>query len=61
MQICYKAKSRKTAGMEINAEKSMQQVTEKNQDKGRIRPCNEVLLRLILIVIVKVLVCNSPS
>ena len=46
MQICYKTKRRKIAGMEINAEKSMQQVTEKNQDKGRIRHCNESLTKI---------------
>ena len=39
-QIFYKTKSRKTISLEINPEETMQQVTDKIQDKQRIGPCN---------------------
>ena len=40
MQIFYKAKNGKTVSLEINPEETMQQTTEKIQDKGGIRPGN---------------------
>ena len=40
MQTFYKAKNEKTVSLEINPEETMQQVTEKIQDKGGIGPCN---------------------
>ena len=46
MQISYKAKSGKTASLEINTEKIMQQITEKNQGKIGIRPCNVSLPKI---------------
>ena len=38
MQIFYKAKNGKTVSLEINPEDAMQQLTEKMQDKGGIKP-----------------------
>ena len=61
MQIFYKAKNGKSVSLEINPEETMQQTTEKIQDKGGIRPCNVIPLRLILVVIVEILVCKSFS
>ena len=46
MQIFYKAKNGKTVSLEINPEETMQQVTEKIQDKGGIRPCNISLTKI---------------
>ena len=57
-KIFYKAKNGKTVSLEINPEETMQQITEKIQDKGGIRSYN-VLLRFLLVVIVEILVCKS--
>ena len=46
MQIFYKAKNGKTVSLEVNPEEIMQQVTEKIQDKGGIRPCNVSLTKI---------------
>ena len=46
MQILYKTKNWKTAIMEINLEVTMQQVTEKVQDKGGIRLSNGSLTKI---------------
>ena len=45
-KISYKAKNGKTVSLEINPEETMQQVTEKIQDKGGIRPCNRSLTKI---------------
>ena len=42
MQIFNKAKNGKTVSLEINPEETMQQTTEKIQDKGGIRPCSVI-------------------
>ena len=46
MQILYKAKNGKTVSLEMNPEETMQQITEKIQDKGGIRPCNVILTKI---------------
>ena len=46
MQIFYKANNGKTVSLEINPEETMQQITEKIQDKGGIRPCNVILTKI---------------
>ena len=40
MQIFYKANNGKTVILQINPEETMQQITEKVQDKKEMRPCN---------------------
>ena len=57
-KIFYKAQNGQTVSLEINPEETMQQITEKIQHKGGIRPYN-VLLRFLLVVIVEILVCKS--
>ena len=46
MQIFYKVKNGKTVSLEIKPEETMQQVTQKVQDKGGIRPCNASLTKI---------------
>ena len=46
MQIFYKAKNGKTVSLEITPEETMQQITEKIQDKGGIRPFNVNLTKI---------------
>ena len=46
MQMFYKAKNGKTISLEINPEETMQQITEKIQDKRGIRPCNVLLTKI---------------
>ena len=46
MQMFYKAKNGKTVSLEINPEETMQQITEKIQDKRGIRPCNVLLTKI---------------
>ena len=43
MQIFYKTKSEKTFSLEINQEDTMQKLSGKIQDKGRIKPSNVCL------------------
>ena len=46
MQIFCQGKNGKTVSLEINPEETMQQITEKTQDKGGIRPCNVSLIKI---------------
>ena len=56
-----KSKNGKAVRLEINPEETMEQITEKIQDKGGIRPCHVSLTKIDTGCYCEILVCKSFS